>query len=164
MKDAAHHPRGIERLIERAAGIDRLDAHALESAALLMKIPPGYSVLRGDEDGAGSEQRYDLRRRRRQGIRLQGQDHQILLAELCGAVARGDLHPARRARLGECQAARPDRRELRAAGHHAHRQAGARQLRRHVAADRAGAEDGDPHGVESVLRSLSLIPPSLANR
>ena len=79
-------------------------------------------------------------------VGLDREDHEILRAGLGGALDRPDPRHLLAAVLpDQLQAVVLDRGELRALVDHGHRMAGARELRRHQAADRAGADHADAH-------------------
>ena len=95
---------------------------------------------------AGPEQRREARDDGRHRMRLEGQDHVVLRAELGGVLDRGDRQGGARLRLDQRQAVRAHRGEVGAAGDQADVCAGLGELAPEVAPDRAGPEDADAHG------------------
>ena len=115
-------------------------------AAVLEEVPPGDPVLRGHHRRRRSAEPADVRRHAGDLVRLETDDDQIL---------RPRARPSGRWRapgtirsVPSAWSVRPllaDRREVRPADHHADLVALRRQLRRHQAADRPGADDADLH-------------------
>src|SRR3546814_1344759 len=58
---------------------------------MLLEVPPWQAVLDGHDHGVRAVQQRHLRRHGRQMMRLQGQDHEVLLAGLLEAIDRVDL-------------------------------------------------------------------------
>ena len=131
---------GAQQIPLAVARIDGRQFRAVERAPLLVKVPPGYAVLRRDDRRIGTEQGRHLVGDGCRGMRLQGDDDKVLRAGLGGVVGTGHLGDALLAVDEKLQTVRLHRRQMRPA-----RDAGdvgsiaARQFYRHVTADRAGA-------------------------
>jgi hypothetical protein len=65
---------------------DALQRRTLEAAAVLVKIPIGDSIDRGDDAGSRSEQRLHRLDDVGDGMRLQANDHKILRPKFGGIV------------------------------------------------------------------------------
>lgn len=113
---------------------------------MAVEIPPGHAVGGEDDGRVRPQQRRHAIDRGRQCRRLEGDDDRILRPGPARVVRgeRADMD-AVLARL-DGQPAGLDRLEVRTTGDHRHIDAGLRQARGEVAADRAGAIDTDTHG------------------
>ena len=144
--DAADDAAGREQVPELSVRIDALQTRVLPAAAGLVEVPPGDAVDRGHQRGLLADQGLDGRRGRGQRVRLHRDDDEILRPELAGVVRALRMDHDGLAAAAQGQAIGLHRRQMRTARDAAHlRSAGARQSRRHVPADGAGAEDADLH-------------------
>ena len=113
-------------------------------AAELLEIPPGQSVLHGQDHGVGAEQRVDIAHHLIEEMRLHRQHDDVLLAgigRLVDGLHPGGLHLA--VVPFELQSVLLDRGEMGALVDHGDVVAGERELCRQQAADRAGADHAD---------------------
>ena len=85
------------------------------------------------------------RQHRRNLVRLEPDDHDILDPERRRIFMRGDLHAEGLRRAGERQSALAHGLQVRAARHHPGLEPGAREVRGDHAANRAGADYADLH-------------------
>jgi hypothetical protein len=133
---------------QRAIRIHCLDPPALKFAAVLLEIPPGNTVLGRDHDGLVVEQAGDLLGDGLDLVRLERQDHDVLLAGLA-KLARGlDVarHMFAAILFDQLQAVPAHGLEVRAARNQRDFLAREREFRAHQTADSAGADDADLHG------------------
>ena len=155
MDNAADHLRLRQGGGDGAVGVDR-------AQRLAVREPPGHTVQHWQDDGA----RADHRRRGAggggQGGRLDGDDQEILLADI--------LRLLRHPRVGERRDTSLDQLEPalqclggRAPSDQGHRLAGRRQPGRDPAADGAGADDADSHG-QAMPLVVAVRPPVDARR
>ena len=77
IRERADDAARLDRRRDDAAGIDALEPEAVELAADALEIPPRDAVLRADDDGVGAEQRPQLRRERRQAVRLDAEEDDV---------------------------------------------------------------------------------------
>ena len=113
----------------------------------LEEIPPGNSVLHGDDDRLRAQKAADLPRHRRDLMGFHRQDDKVVHAGLGDLVGRD--HRAGQA-LGavvedQPDAVFPERLEVRAAADERHLLTGQNELSPEHAADRPGADDTDLH-------------------
>jgi hypothetical protein len=110
-----------------------------------VEVPPGDAVLRGDNAGAGSQQRSDEVTGGGVAVRLQAEKHDVDRSDLRGIGRRVGmgLEVAARAEHGDTVA--PHGLEVLAAGEQVHVGAAPVQCRADVSADRSGADDRDLH-------------------
>ncbi|MDQ1078716.1 hypothetical protein QE401_001242 [Pseudoroseomonas cervicalis] len=144
--DAAERALHADGAAHRIARINRRQAASVQRAAMAVEIPPGDAVHDEGDGGVGPEQRRDGFRHLRQGGRLDGDDDGVLRAELGGA-AGGNPHLEAAIRRLDGQALAADGVELGAAGDDAGLGAATGQPHRQMAADGAGAEHADLHGL-----------------
>ncbi|MNT14160.1 hypothetical protein D3C72_1491540 [compost metagenome] len=142
---AADRPLRPQALPLAPAGIDAFQRAAGQVAAMLVEIPVRNAVDAGDDRGFRPQQRLHLVHHARHGMRLEGDEHIVLVSEL--ARIAGAAH------LGHALLAvdqQPDTmflhcREMGAARDEADLRPRARQLRPDIAADRACAVDTHFH-------------------
>src|SRR4029077_21039003 len=153
---AVHHAAdGVRRRDhggDRAAWVDRLDAATLIGAGQAIEVPPRDAVLRGDDAGAGSQQRFQERARVSVAVRLQAEEHDVDRADLAGIGCGVRLRVEVTARAEHGDAALPDGLQVLAARYQANLRAAAVQCRANVRADRRGADDRDLHRAASPAR------------
>ena len=113
---------------------------------MLVEVPVGDSVDRGDDAGVRPEQRLHLLDHAGDGMRLQADDDEILRAELGRIVGAARMHHVLLVADQELESVGAHRGEMRAARHQADVDACARELHAEISADRAGAVDTDFHG------------------
>src|SRR6266403_903968 len=128
-----------------SAGIDALQRRTLKAAAVLMEIPIGNSIDRGDEARLRSEQRLHRLDYAGDGMRLQANDHKILRPKFSGIVGATRLHHAFFVADQQSKSALAHRGKMRAARDEADVGACARELHAEISTDRAGAVDTDLH-------------------
>jgi hypothetical protein len=112
-----------------------------------MEIPPWNAVHRERNRRIGTKQRCDGGGNRSQCRPLYRHQHDVLRAEIGGIIARAQLHGDRAVRCFHAQPIGADRVEMRTARDDGDLGATLRQEARQVTADRAGAEDAEPHCV-----------------
>src|SRR5439155_26303422 len=116
-------------------------------AARLVEVPPGNAVDRRYQDRPFAQEVLDGGRGRGQGVRLDGDDYEVLRPQLAGVVGVARVSDQRLPFASEREAVGPHRREVGPPGDAAHlRRPGGGELGRQVSADGPGAEDGDLHG------------------
>src|SRR5207247_2720414 len=129
-------------------------------AAVLVEIPPGDAVLHRDDRGVGAAEMLDVAGDRRDLMRLDGQQHDVLLARIARALDRTRVRPLR----GDLGAVFPDHAhalrangvEVRAACDERDVFASRSKPSAEVAADRSRADDRDSsHNCRS-LASLGM--------
>ena len=149
--DAAQHLRRRQARGQRALGIDRLDDPAVEVPAELVGVPPRHAVDRRDDGRVRPDQGLELRHRRQQRMRLQGQHQIVLRADLLRIGGDAGLRHRLLAVAEQHEAPGAKRVTMRAARHDGDGRTGHFELGGHQAADRTGAENADRgHGI--VLR------------
>ena len=114
---------------------------------MLVEVPVGDAVHRGDDPRVRSEQRLHLFEHAGDGMRLQTDDDEILQPELGGIVGAARMRHALFTADQQFEAVGLHGRQMRAARHQAHIHAGSRELHTEIAADRSGAVDTDFHGI-----------------
>src|SRR6478609_11703652 len=115
MHDTANDPLGPDLVPQTPVWIDGRNAHSVVNAAMPVEIPPGHTVLRGDDCRVGAKPGLQTIKDSGQRMCLQRQKYIILRTELCGP-ASGAHHCGRFARaLFERQASLAHRREMGAA-------------------------------------------------
>ena len=144
---AAQHAVRAEAIPLHIAGIDALQACALEWPADLVEVPPRHAVDARHDGRVLPDQRLHGADDRRHRMRLQRHDHIILRAQLRWIGAGADRHRHRLlALLDQRQPLALHGRQMGSTRHHAHLgRPGGSQLRRHVATDGASTEDADLH-------------------
>ena len=127
------------------ARIHRLKRLLVEccSRLRLVEIPPGQAVDGRHDSCVGAQQRHQVVEDHRDGMRLDGEDHIILRAEIGRPVACRKAVAGYLAVLLESQSVRPDGFQMRAAGDKAYLGACLVQGCADIAADGAGAEYTD---------------------
>ena len=128
------------------AGIDRLQRLFVKNGAGigLVEIPPGKAVDRRNHSRIRPQKRGEVIDDHRNGMRLDRQDHIILLAKVGRFVAGRQLVAAGAAVLLKTQTIFPDRRQMRPARHKADIGPGLVKRRPDIAANRAGAKNTYP--------------------
>jgi uncharacterized RmlC-like cupin family protein len=81
MHDASDDAIRIERGEHRAIRIERPERSAFERTAGTMEVPPGQAVDCRHDDRARGHQRLHARQHRRDRVRLQSDDDQVLRAK-----------------------------------------------------------------------------------
>ena len=114
-------------------------------AAMLVEIPIGNSVDRGDDAGVRPEQRLHLLDHAGDRMRLQADDDEILRPELGGIVGAARMHHALLIADQQFEPVGAHGGEMGAARHQADVDACARELHTEIAADRTGAVNADFH-------------------
>jgi hypothetical protein len=128
-------------------GVQGLHAVTVEFAALALEIPPGQTVLGGEHHGLGAEKGADVVHHRRDLVRLETEDDEILGA--AGAHVAGGRnvagHLGAAVRIGDAQAVVLNCRQVLAARDEGDLLTGQRQLDPQQSADGTGADDTDLH-------------------
>jgi len=75
-----------------AAGIDGFQRRILVGAAVLVKVPVGDAIHRGDDAGIAARAAAASVRARGDGVRLQADDDEILRSELGGIIGAARMH------------------------------------------------------------------------
>ena len=130
--DAADGALGSNRVPLRGAGIDTLQMMAVERAALLVEIPPGNAVHRGQNGGARAEERSERARAGVGLLRFQRADHDVLRTKRGGVVARRQVYRARLSVYDQLEPAAPNGRQMRTARNGTDFMACQGELPRHV--------------------------------
>src|SRR6185503_1386739 len=86
---AAQGPLGTDLVPQHAARIDAFEMAPVEAPAMLVEIPPGHAVLAEQQARSGSDQRLQRIDDAGQRMALEGENDEILRAEL----ARIGCHP-----------------------------------------------------------------------
>src|SRR5580704_4139227 len=131
----------------------------VEPAALLVEIPPGNAVHRGENGGVRTEQR---RERARAGVgllRLQRADNDVLRAEGRGVVAGRQICRARLSIHDQLEPVAPNGRQMRTAGNRTYVVARQGEFARHETADRSSTEYADLHGSLLFCHDPNMEPP-----
>src|SRR5260370_19506152 len=128
-----------------SAGIDALQRRAFMTAAVLVEIPIGDAIDRGDDTRARPEQWLHRFDHAGDGMRLQADDDKILRAKLAGIVWAAWLDHALLVTDQQFQSALAHRGEMGAPRDQADVGASAQELYTEISTDRAGAVDTDLH-------------------
>src|SRR5262249_17679507 len=86
--DATNHARRIDVSANWAARIDAFKGRAFPLAAVFIEVPPRKTVLRGNDGGAFTDERCEIRRHRRQALRLQGDDDDVDFTDAARVIGR----------------------------------------------------------------------------
>ena len=146
VRERADHAPRLDRRGDDAARIDALEPQPVELAAVALEVPPRDAVLRADDHRVRAEERSQLRRQRRSGVRLDAEEHDVGRAdrrEIAGRPAASTSKSP--SGLVDAQPALLHRPQMRPAGEQRRRRRRRGQPRADVAADRAGAGDDDSH-------------------
>ena len=146
MHHTANHPPHAHRLAQHIAGIELRQCLAVQCAAMGVEIPPGYAVQHEHHRRVGPQQRPDTGGDGSQRRRLGGDHHRILRAQRARIVRGGHLGGVCLVRRLDCQATRPNPRQVRPSHHHRDIRAAFGEARRQMAANGPGAINTDPHG------------------
>src|ERR1700722_3700363 len=145
-----------------AAGIDAFQHRALVAAAMLVEIPIGNSIDRGDDARMRPEQWLHRLDHAGDGMGLQADDNEILMPEFGGVVGAAWMHHAFFITDQQFQSVSLHGGEVCPPCHQADVGACARELYSEISADRTGAVDTDFHGVLRRLVTEKCQPASRA--
>ena len=145
---AADHALGRHPLPLQALRVQALDLAIQERAGQAMKVPVRNACRRWHDGCVRAQQGLDAIERGCHLVRFQCDDDDILRAQFARVGGRPHARAQRAARRVQHQAIAPDRGEVRTARDDADLDAvDLRQMNREIAADRAGAEHADLHGM-----------------
>src|ERR1700722_10240827 len=130
-----------------AAGIDAFQRRALVAAAMLVEIPIGNSIDRGDDAGVRPEQWLHRLDHAGDGMGLQADDNEILMSEFGGVIGAARMHHTFFITNQQFEPVGAHGGEMCPPCHEADVGACARELYSEISADRTGAVDTDFHGV-----------------
>ena len=136
IRHAAHDPLGCDRFGKHAVGIEALEPRV---------VPPGNAVLHEDYRGVASEERRAFGGERAEHVRLQRDEHRVLLFQISGIRRRANAANDGLVAMQELDAAALHRFQVRAPCDHRDVVARRGELGRDMPADRAGAEDAQLH-------------------
>src|SRR5436190_23177868 len=140
--DAANHARRIDRFADRLAGIDGLYMSIFPLATLSIEIPPGETVLCGNDGCAFIEQLRELRCNRRQALRFQSDNYDVDLADASQIVCRFRVYLEFADLAAHADAIFLHRAQVRSAPKQRDVLAGFRQHSAKKSADSAGSDNG----------------------
>src|SRR5262245_23675265 len=145
IRDAADDLGRVDRSRHNAIGIDALEDRPLVRPSEGLEEPPRHAVLRRKHDRVLGEHVAEARRDLGQRVRLHPEDDDIGVGDRLEIVGRRDASLEVGARRQDANAAFPKRLELRPTRDQDDVGAAARERCPHVRADRAAAEDREPH-------------------
>ena len=156
---AAEHPLRWNAARQFASRVHAVHGAPVELAAMAVEIPERYAVLHRHHHGAWTEQLADLGRDAVDLVRLERQDHQVLLAGRIIVVRRAHLRgdPLLPVHLDELDAVRADRRQIGAPHDECHLLARQRQPGADQAADCSRSDNCDLHDPPLVVYSNRLM-------
>src|SRR5436190_19347860 len=157
---AAERPLRAYLPPQQPARIDALELAAIEAAAMLVEIPPGQAILAEQQRRPRPQQRWQRLDDVRQGVALEGEDDEVLGAELTRIGCHLGMDGHGLATLGESQTPRLHGLEMRAPRHQRHiRFAGFGEPRPDKAADRTGPKDANPGHARFLAKFCCLRQP-----
>ena len=136
-----------------SAGIDAFQDRTFVRAAVLVEVPVGNAIDRGDDARVRPEQRLHRFDHAGDGMRLQADDDEILRPEFGWIVGAARMHHVLLVADQKLEAVGAHGGEMRAARHQADIGAGPRELHSEITTDCAGAVNTDFHGVSVSLES-----------
>ena len=89
--ERADHPTRLDAAAMTPPGSTRSSRNPSRSPPTALEVPPRDAVLRADDDGVGTEERCELRRERRQAVRLDAEEYDVGLSDR--RKIAGDLRP-----------------------------------------------------------------------
>ena len=145
-ENAADRALRADRAPQGAARVQGGQLASVQVSAMGVEIPPRDAVHDEGHGGVGTQQRSDGGGDGGQGGCLDCDDHHVLRPEIGGIGAGGRMRDDAVVPQVQGQAVGPDRLQMCPAGDDRDLVGrGLRQAAREIAADRAGAEDTDPH-------------------
>ena len=144
--DAANDPLGVNPLEQDTARIDSPHHPARELTTESLEVPPRDTVLKGHDNGVGTEERVQIVNDWLDLMRFEREEHDIVRTKVANGVGRRKRsHRDLIVSLDQRQAMLANGSEMRPAGNHRDVVPGAGQTDPHVTANGAGPNHTDLH-------------------